>query len=158
MRTEIRDRLLDFDALALLIDTRFSWVVAPPAEPRPYIVAQVIGDDPVAISKDGPGRLYFLHVQFDCVAERYLQTSAVAAELINSLATVRGYTTTAWRFDNVRILERGRDDFDPPQAADEVGLHRRIVEVMFHATLLTSESSGWPTTPATPTNPPIPPE
>lgn len=156
MRAEIRDRLLAHTALAVLVSTRFSWVVAPPAEPRPYIVAQVIGDDPAAQSKDGPGRLHFLHVQFDCVSEIYSTTHAVNAELLNALGTLRGYVTTAWRFDGVLILERGRDDYDAPQTADEIGLHRRIVEAVIHATLLSNDTNGWPTAPALPTVPATP--
>lgn len=128
--------MLDYAPLTALIGQRLSWVIAPPAEARPYVVAQVIRDDPAAQSADGPGRVHWLGVQFDCVAETQESAQAVHAEVLNAIGTVRGYTTTAFRFDGALVDERGRDDYDPPQDASEIGLHRRIVEVRFVVTLI----------------------
>lgn len=154
MRAELRARLLDHSALAALIAERLSWTVAPPAETRPYVVAQTIADDPRAQSKDGPGRVHWLHVQFDCVGDTYTMAAQTNAELLNALSTVHGFATDSWHFRGLLILERGRDDYDPPQAADEQGLFRRIVEIEFIVHNLTGLDG--PDYPFIPPVPPLP--
>lgn len=156
MRAELRARLLAYDDLADLIAARLHWTVAPAAAARPYITAQTIADDPRAQSKDGPGRLHYLHVQFDCVGDTYDQAAQTSAELLNALSTVHGWATDSWAWQGVYVLERGRDDYDPAQDASEKGLFRRIVEINFHVLNLAGLDDPGPDWPYFPPVPSIP--